>query len=245
VVTISPHGIKKPRRKHPSALFPESEVSRGFVARIHEMVGPRLTYRPVAQLGSGHDAWCVVGPLGRGLLVESNDGAQPGGTYRTRSVFIGNSWSAFPLMVGTVAAHGWDAGVAAEQGEPIPKMSDRRRYRLRDERTAEVAARLDAAAWSAWDPSDMTEAAGAYPVELLVELMNTFVMASPPPSSIERSEGFLLAYFSCRSCDWWGRGAALVERLVPGDGTQLLCPACETVLSIPTDQPDDRDRRLS
>ena len=36
-------------------------------------------------------------------------------------------------------------------------------------------------------------------------------------------------------CEWWGRGAALVERLVPGEGKQLVCPACDTVLSIPTD----------
>lgn len=228
-------GIRAPRRKHPSTLFPESEVAGGFVGRIHEMVGPRLTYTPVAQVGSGHNAWRIDGPLGRGLLVESDDGAQPGGTFRTRSIFIGHSWSTFPMMVGTLAAHGWDAGTAAEQGEPIPKMSDKRRYKLRDERTAEVAARLDAAAWSFWDPDGRTETALAFPVELLVELMNRFVMAAPPPSLIERNEGYLSAFFSCRSCDWWGRGAALVERLVPGEGKQLVCPACETLLSIPTD----------
>ena len=84
------HGIRKPRRQHPSTLFPESDVARGFVARIHEMVGPRLTYTPVAQVGSGHNAWRIDGPLGRGLLVESDDGAQPGGTFRTRSIFIGH-----------------------------------------------------------------------------------------------------------------------------------------------------------
>lgn len=229
------HGIRKPRRQHPSTLFPESDVARGFVARIHEMVGPRLTYTPVAQVGSGHNAWGVQGSLGRGLLVESDDGAQPGGIFQTRSIFIGHSWSTFPMMVGTLAAHGWDAGTAAEQGEPIPKMSDKRRYKLRNERTAVVAARLDAASWSAWDPSDEREPAGGFPVELLVELMNRFVMASPPPPLIERNEGYLREFFSCRSCEWWGRGAALVERVVPGEGKQLVCPACETVLSTPTD----------
>ena len=94
--------------------------------------------------------------------------------------------------------------MAAEQGEAIPKMSDKRRYQLRDERTAEVAARLDAAAWSFWDPDGMTETAGAFPVPLLVELMDRFVMAAPPPPLIERNEGYLGAFFSCRSCDWWG-----------------------------------------
>ena len=243
--TTKGHRIRKPRRKHPSALWPESDVANGFVERIREMVGPRLIYAPVAQIGSGHNAWRIEGPLGRGLLLESNDGAQPGGIFRARSVFIGHSWSAFPLMVGTLAAHGWDAGTAAEQGEPIPKMSDKRRYRLRDERTAEVAARLDAAAWSAWDPSDMTEPVGAFPVPLLVELMNRFVMASPPPSLIERNEGYLGAFFSCESCEWWGRGAALVERPTPDDGKQLVCPACDTFLSIPTDQSDDRNGLLT
>lgn len=229
------HGIRAPRRQHPSALFPESEVARGFVERMHEMVGPRLTYAPVAQVGSGHNAWRIDGPLGRGLLVESDDGPQPGGTFRSRSVFIGHSWSAFPMMVGTLAAHGWDAGLAAEQGEPLPKMSDKRRYKLRDERTAEVAARLDAAAWSFWDPDGMTQTAGAFAVPLLVELLDRFVTAAPPPPLIERNVGYLEAFFSCRSCEWWGRGAALVERLVPGEGKRLVCPACETVLSIPTD----------
>jgi hypothetical protein len=75
--------------------------------------------------------------------------------------------------------------------------------------------------------------------------MNRFVMASPPPPPIERNEGYLHAYFSCRACDWWGRGAALVERLATNGERQLVCPACETLLSIPTDQPDGRDGLLS
>lgn len=162
--------------------------------RLRKLVGARLTYTPIAQVGSGHNAWRIDGSQGRGLLLESDDGAQPGGTFRTRSVFIGHSWSTYPMMVGTLAAHGWDAGVAAEQGEPIPKMSDKRRYKLRDERTAEVAARRDAAAWAAWDPTDRSEPAGGFPVQLLVELMNRFVMAAPPPSVIERNEGYIQAF---------------------------------------------------
>ena len=56
------HGIRAPRRKHPSTLFPESEVATGFVVRIHEMVGPKLTYTPVAHVVSGHNAWRIDGP---------------------------------------------------------------------------------------------------------------------------------------------------------------------------------------
>jgi hypothetical protein len=157
--------------------------------------------------------------VGRGLLVESNDGAQPGGTFRDRSLCIGNAWSVFPMLVGTVAAHGWDAGLAAEQGEPIPKMSDKRRYKLRDEQTAEVEARLATVAWSAWDPSDQAERPGGHPVELLEELLDR----SSWPLRRHRSSSVTRATCPARSRvgNATGGGAEphWVERLVPASGS--------------------------
>lgn len=227
--------ITRPRRQHPGTMFAESDVAESFRQRIHEMVGPKLEYVPVAQFGSGHNAWLVHGPRGRGLLAEAEDGPQPHGIFRTRAVFVGHAWSTFPVQVGTLAMHGWDPGLAAEQGEPIPKMSDRRRYKLRDERSAEVAVRLDAQAWTNWDPDGSPDGVGDFPKDVLVTLLNRHVMAASPPPAIERNDRYMAAYYSCYYCEWWGRGSALVELRLDGGGVRLMCPKCETLLSTPTD----------
>jgi hypothetical protein len=113
-------------------------------------------------------------------------------------------------------------------------MSDRRRYRLRDERTAEVAALLDGASWKDWDPNDR-EDSGGFPFEKLAALLMTHVLRSPPPPVVKRNHGYLLAEFSCPACGWWGRGADLIEREADIGARLLACPNCDTALSAPDD----------
>jgi len=132
--------IGRPRRKHPLIRVHDSAEARAMVGAIFRIIGG-LAYQSVGRLGDV-TVFRVDGPSGSGLMADSSEQVEgKPGVYRTtvsawvRPAGDGAGW----ILDGRF--HSWDPGTAARASGDRSLLDGpkRRMYRIRDERTAEVA----------------------------------------------------------------------------------------------------------
>lgn len=132
--------MARPRRKHTSLPGFASTEAQAMIANIAKVIG-RFGYRAVERVGTVV-VFRLDGPTGSGLLAESwsqLDG-RPGVNVATFSAWVrGAGTDRAWILDGRF--HSWDPGTAAlaTGDRTLLDGPKRRMYRVRDERTAEVA----------------------------------------------------------------------------------------------------------
>jgi hypothetical protein len=172
--------IVRARRKHPLIRLHDSAEAQAMVGAIFRIIGG-LAYQPVGRLGDV-TVFRVDGPSGSGLMADATEPVEEEtGVYRTtvsawvRPAGDGAGW----ILDGRF--HSWDPGTAAlATGDRSLLDGPRRRmYRVRDERTAEVARADDLAIgdlpphgvpamMAGLSPDEVRVLAAAFAPELLV-----------------------------------------------------------------------------
>lgn len=220
--------LRAPRRLNPIAFAGDSSHVEQFWSHVHRVVGPRLIYTPIYQLGKRQHGWHIGGPEGSGLLLESDDKPQPRALLRTRSLFIGRSWGGQAIDDGRRILHLWDAKLAVAQGAVVPALSRRQLYRYRDERTRQLAETRDSLVWPVVADDGHAVLSG-FDTSIVSRILTVHVIHGPLPNFVSLTDGFLREHFKCHHCDWVGLGSAIAATAIPTD-PRMHCPACDAVL---------------
>ena len=204
--------MPRPTRKHPGFnSLVDSEAGREFCRRIEEFLGAPLDWTPLERTRDNRHIFLLIGAARRGLLVEAQEvqGTEEGSFVHETGFLYQPDAAGFWL--GTCTAHRWDPWLAAQQsGNRILVEGPRARlYKARDEKNAEMGARLDQTQFDLVPPDKLPSTLCDVPCDHLLRLHAEF--AGGP----DQSDGVATTtwWFKCGACD---AIAATVTFLPPG-----------------------------